>query len=144
MPKMGVKERVCHGDDEGGRIIFPRPYGVFVVGSRIFGVHAVRPCDVVPAFGSLVKCLCDGHGLLLFPCGGREEKSLILHGYLKMIVLDRALTEAVPAPVVHPGDLRETISLLASITERQLTAIERLPRRSRVFDSSYSKYCAIL
>src|SRR5262245_9374817 len=61
MPEIGIEERVCHGDYEGGVIIFPRPHGVFAVGSPIVGVHAVSPVNVIPSFGGFLEYLCDCH-----------------------------------------------------------------------------------
>ena len=62
LPKMGVKERLGHGDDEGRVIVYACPDGVFAVGARIRGVHAVGRLDVVPALRGVGECFCDGHG----------------------------------------------------------------------------------
>src|SRR5262245_5455146 len=43
MPEVGIEEGCFHGDNEGGRIIFPDPHGVFAIGSSIVGIHPVRP-----------------------------------------------------------------------------------------------------
>src|SRR4030095_2225594 len=66
MPEIGIEEGFFHGDNEGGLVIFPRPHGVLAVGSPIVGVHAVRPVEVIPAFGGFVYGFLDHHSFSLF------------------------------------------------------------------------------
>jgi hypothetical protein len=60
-PEMGIHERFCHGDDEGGCIIFARPHRVFAVGAHIIRFHPISSVYMVAPFRGFGHRLLNRH-----------------------------------------------------------------------------------